>query len=891
MTGQPLSTSPSSSPDASRGSWFTDEASVLGVARRARAGVKAPHVPGYEELHEIKRGGQGVVYAGVQRSTRQRVAVKVLLGGAYAGGQQLRRFEREAELAASLRHPSIVRVYDSGVTADGLAFLVMEYVEGRPLDEVLRESPPPVTQSREDIAERRRRVGLFSQVCGAISHAHQRGVIHRDIKPSNIRIEPGGQPRVLDFGLAKSQGPESIEVSTSGQFLGSLPWASPEQATGNPDTVDVRSDVYSLGVLLYQMLTGKFPYDISGSLATTLDNIRGKEPVPPRSVVPGLDDDLQTILLKCLAKDLSRRYQAVADLESDVLAWLAGEPIRARRDSAWYTLRRRARRHRAAAIFTGTALVLALGGAAWLSVLYGRAASAEESAASSLSDARRELQEKSLTLDFLKTMLASANPSADGRQVKVVDILESAKRRLASPTLPDASRAMLGATVAETYTALGQYQEAEPLLLAALALRERLHGPDHAQTLILKSRLSYLRYRQGRLEEAETTAREAVHSAETLPVEERALIGAFHSLGLALHGRGKLSEAEAQFRRSVADVHEAGLEETRDGLDSIVTLAICLRQQEKLEESGAIYEREIARMRAAGTIDTVEGLNLQGNYASLLQSKGDEAQAESLYRHVAAGQAVALGEGHDDTLATLSNLSTLLIASSRLEEAERILRDCVRLCTASLGEGNHSTLTYTHNLGKVLQDRGNLSEAESVMRRTLELRLKVLGEEHPHTLATMSNLGGLFKAQGKSAQSLAMDRHTLSVRRRVYGDTNTNTLISLNNVGMGALAAGETAEALELIGKAVAGAEGTLGPSHWMTATFRASLAKAHDKAGATPEAERLFMEAYNGMAASVKPGDKRLTSLARSVSEFFARAGRPEDAAAWLARAEHPSP
>jgi serine/threonine protein kinase len=273
------------------GSWHQDEASLLSIARRARTGV--PVIPGYADLVELKRGGQGVVYSAVQRSTHRKVAIKVLLAGHLATEAQKRRFERETELAASLRHPNVVRIYDSGMTGEGWAYLVMEYVEGRAIDEHARGL------SGESRA--RALVGVFTKVCDAVAHAHQRGVIHRDLKPSNIRVDDGGEPHVLDFGLAKLEGvQETREVSVSGQFLGSLPWASPEQADGT-DAVDVRSDVYSLGVVLYQLLSGRLPYDVEGSMTRALENIRGATPHPLEG--SGVDEDLATIVLKCLVKE------------------------------------------------------------------------------------------------------------------------------------------------------------------------------------------------------------------------------------------------------------------------------------------------------------------------------------------------------------------------------------------------------------------------------------------------------------------------------------------------------------------------------------------------------------------------------------------------------------
>jgi len=326
-------------------SWFLDESTILDELRRIRNTRSAPPtIPGYDDLHELHRGGQGVVYSAVQRSTRRRVAIKVLVDGAFASDAARVRFEREIDLVASLNHANIVRIYDSGVSQppDAHAYFVMEYIEGLPLNEF-------IVQAKRDL---RTVLPIFARICRAVSDAHQHGVIHRDLKPSNIRIDKHGEPHVLDFGLAKvapTNQPDRTHtdvVSIAGQFLGSLPWASPEQAQGDTVALDVRSDVYSIGVMLYHALTGTFPYDVDAGLRNVLDAIVNDDPVRPSTVDRTINDELETIVLTCLAKDPERRYQSAAELALDLERYLKGEPIQAKRDSAWYTMRKRLRRYR-----------------------------------------------------------------------------------------------------------------------------------------------------------------------------------------------------------------------------------------------------------------------------------------------------------------------------------------------------------------------------------------------------------------------------------------------------------------------------------------------------------------------------------------------------------------
>jgi tetratricopeptide (TPR) repeat protein/predicted Ser/Thr protein kinase len=319
--------------------------------------LEGARIAGYQLLEELHRGGQGVVYKAIQLGTKRCVALKVMLEGPFAGESTRRRFEREVELAASLRHPYIVTILDSGAS-EGRLYFAMEFIDGLRLDRYLAKSRPSL---RDTLA-------LFEKICAAVNFAHQRGVIHRDIKPPNILIDASGEPHILDFGLAKPAhrtDPESSTLqvlSTAGQLLGTIAYMSPEQAIGSQD-VDVRSDVYSLGVVFYEALLGELPYAVEGPLGEVLTRIVEDEPRRPRGLRRGsrfgnlLNDELETILLKALEKDPARRYQTAGDLGRDLGHLLAGEPIEARPASGLYILRKMLRRYRLQAAAAGSVLV------------------------------------------------------------------------------------------------------------------------------------------------------------------------------------------------------------------------------------------------------------------------------------------------------------------------------------------------------------------------------------------------------------------------------------------------------------------------------------------------------------------------------------------------------
>lgn len=307
-----------------------------------------PGIPGYEIVQELSRGGQAIVFEARQVSTGQRVAVKVIHFGPFASNRQRTRLEREVQVLASLQHPNIVGIIDKGVTADGSDFFVMRFIHGVSLDTWLARRAAQTDQWKPPSE---RVLGMFQKVCEAIDVAHRAGIVHRDIKPSNIRVDANGEPYVLDFGLAHtrldgaSSDADGQPLTITGQFLGSLPWASPEQADGDPEAISARTDVYALGVILYQMVTGEFPYEVAGKMRDVLDNIMRVAPTPPSEIIAaryakqqqdarkwrlqhggGISEDLEAIVLKALSKEPDERYATAGDLAADVRRYLSGQP-------------------------------------------------------------------------------------------------------------------------------------------------------------------------------------------------------------------------------------------------------------------------------------------------------------------------------------------------------------------------------------------------------------------------------------------------------------------------------------------------------------------------------------------------------------------------------------
>ncbi len=341
-----------------------DDPTLVLPTAPTRANVE---IEGYDILSALPVGGQAVVYKAVQKATKRVAALKVLLRGPQASARAQYRFEREVDLASSLQHPNIVTIYDSGVDK-GQHYFAMQYVEGKPLDRYVRSEELSV----------RRIMELFNKVCSAVAYAHQRGVIHRDLKPGNILVDADGEPHILDFGLAKptdgfeQTSQEQVMTSIPGQVLGTLAFMSPEQAAAQPDSIDVRTDVYSIGMILYKVLTGVLPYDVSGSMLAILRTIQETEPTRPSSLARGFNSEIEAILLKALEKEPARRYQSAAHLQQDIDSWLRGLPVAAKANSSLYLLRKIITRHYYASAIVLMLLVIIFGFSCFYYQLYGR---------------------------------------------------------------------------------------------------------------------------------------------------------------------------------------------------------------------------------------------------------------------------------------------------------------------------------------------------------------------------------------------------------------------------------------------------------------------------------------------------------------------------------------
>jgi serine/threonine protein kinase len=683
---------------------------------------------GYTLLREIHRGGQGVVYQALQQSTHRKVAVKVLLEGAYASKSARQRFEREIELVASLRHPNVISVFHSDQTEDGLRFCVMDYVRGLPLTRYVRDNQLSLEEALK----------LFATVCEAVNHAHQKGVIHRDLKPSNILVDVEGVPRVLDFGLAKlvcgtgfSTGEPSIMTMT-GQVVGTLPYMSPEQTRGNPEEIDTRTDVYALGVLLYEMLTGRYPYPVVGEMADVLRHIAQTEPTPPSRAWTAesgiaasqpagfirkftgwkpVPHEVQTIVLKALAKERDRRYQSAGELARDIGHYLAGEPIEAKRDSTLYVFRKQLRRHKAAVASVAAVFVVLVAGIIVSTSLYFRAETAraeqarerqraeegkvlaeaernraqlaEASAAAQADRAEKEAQTARQTTDFLVGLFEVSDPSqALGNTITAREILDRGVKKIGEE-LKDQPlvRATLQDTMGRVYTSLGLYEPAEELLREALATRRNLLGNEHPDVATsLYNLAAVLVMFQGNYAGAEQTAREA----------------------LAIR------------RRVFGDEHK----EVADSLDQ---LAGVLSDTRNYAEAEQLYHQALAINLKLFGDDHEQTMNTLHNLARLYFFQRKDGDAEPMFREVHAWERKHWPDGHPDMAITLDHLGAIVDRKGQHDEAERLAREALAINRKYLGPEHPLLAAHLCSVGTFAERRGDFEEVERLARESLSI--------------------------------------------------------------------------------------------------------------------------------------------------------------------------
>jgi serine/threonine protein kinase/Tfp pilus assembly protein PilF len=744
-------------------------------------------IGGYRIIREIGAGGMGVVYEAEQQQPRRLVALKVIQGARLLEEESLKLFERETQALARLKHPGIASIYECGRTPDGRHFFAMELVRGDTLEVYLHKSTEsgPITPARL-----RERLAIFRKISDAITYAHQRGVIHRDLKPSNIIVQrefdntdSNADPhvpgiKILDFGLARITETD-LAVATVGteigKIQGTLPYMSPEQVRGNPDEIDVRSDVYSLGVILYEMIAGRRPYDVHRAMLHEAARIICEtQPDPISKSWSGtkrLDKDIETIVGKALEKEAPRRYQSVAALTDDVSRFLSGQPILARPPSAIYQLRKMAVRHKFGFAFTALLLVLVAASAIGMSVQAARIARERDRA-------NREAKISQQISEFLISLFQVSDPvEGKGKDVKAREILDVGSARIAGELKDQPEiRATLFDTMGVVYRNLGLYDKATDLVQAGLAIREQELGKDSLETAGSLDNLGALKLNMADFDAAETLMREALDiRMKKLGPESASVAESYDNIGSVQFEKGNWRKCEELFRQALAIRKKALGEDSLEVADSLNNLAMVLNYEDKFTESEPLHQEAISiRQKHLGPTHPLvaQGIN---NLAMVYLRTKNYASAEKLLQEALSINRKVFGDTHPEISANLNNLALLNLEWKRLPQAEDLYRQVIALNQKNLGENNPALAEPIQSLGVVLTQEKKFPEAEDCLKKAISLKRLRFQESHWQIATTKNLLGACLVDEKKFKEAEPLLEQSYAIIKKEFGMKHDRT--------------------------------------------------------------------------------------------------------------------
>ena len=811
-------------------------------------------------LREIGSGGMASVYLARRTAVEftQQAALKLIKRGIDTD-EVAHRFRQERQILAALEHPNIARLLDGGVSEDGRPYFVMEYVDGPPIDRWCEEHGASVEK----------RLALFLDVARAVELAHRRLVVHRDLKPGNVLVDSRGDVKLLDFGIAKLLDPaaaaEAPATRTTVRVM-TPEYASPEQVRGQP--VTTASDVYQLGLLLYELLTGRRAHKLEGASLTEIERVVCEQvPARPGTIVGKLRGDLDTIVMKALLKEPDARYASVSALIDDVTRHLEGRPVKARRPTLAYRVSRFVRRH-AVAVAAAAIVVVSLVAGLTATLWQARVAALERD------NARREAATAGRVSEFLIDTFEIVDPGeARGNTVTAREVLDSGTRRIEILDDEPEVQATMKDVMGRVYQSLGLYDPARDLLTSSLQMRrEAADGPD-ARVADSLDHVGMLWIAKGNYDEASKSLHEGLDMRRALFGESHEAVAAsLQNLALLEHLRdhledaGRLLDEALVIRRRVNDA---------DGPEIAALLGDQGRlwlQRGEAQKANELLLQALAIERRAGNDPAIaKTLNSLGMVSQNLEKLDD---AGRYYDEALAIRSRVLGPTHPDTSFTRGNLAALYYQQSNFEKAAPIFRETVELRRKTLGDDHPSLATSRNNLAVVLATLGDYEGAEPEYREALRIRLLAYGDGHRAVATTRYHLGRLLRDMGETREAESLMRRAIEQ----LAPSDTNRVGCLVDLGEMRLAQGRLDEAGQLFEEAVRTSAEAGGEKNGWTAIARSARGALYWKRGNARSAEEELEAAWAVLASRAASDHRRKTTLAR-LDVLYRGTGRADKA------------